>query len=329
MGGNALKKIHTSRINKEEFDQVCNTIKHHLDANNIMFDIMKSYSNKDSFGDVDVVIKNKLGTDQVSKLIQIFNPTEYIKNGNVVSLDIPVADKLVQVDFISHSPEEYDFACNYYAFNDAGNIIGRIFHKMGLKFGHNGLWLPLRDGNNKFHNILVTLDHKEAMEFIGFDYSRYLEGFASLEDIFEYVSSNPRFNSEIYLFDNLNAVARIRDKKRKTYNSFLKWCSERTFDNYAWNPDKTVYLDDIFLVFPHVKEEYEIAWKELETKKLAATMFNGNMVSELTGYTNKELGRFMAFLKKSDWTQPKNLVELDVVEIQQKILLEWKEFVLQ
>src|SRR3546814_18504796 len=50
------------------------------------------------------------------------------------------------------------------------------------------------------------------------------QGFETPEDIYSFVASSPFFSSDIFLLENRNAKARMRDKKRKMYMEFLLWC---------------------------------------------------------------------------------------------------------
>src|SRR3546814_18901157 len=53
------------------------------------------------------------------------------------------------------------------------------------------------------------------------------QGFETPEDIYSFVASSPFFSSDIFLLENRNAKARMRDKKRKMYMEFLLWCEAR------------------------------------------------------------------------------------------------------
>jgi len=192
-----------------------------------------------------------------------------------------------------------------------GNLIGRIAHKQGFKYGHNGLWYVLRDPEDSsrvIKEIRVTLDIVDSMQFMGYEPEQYMYywdfGFNSMEDIFTFVSRNMLFNKDIYLLQSRNHHARVRDKKRKTYMAFLKWCEGRDFEwNYNWEIDKdkkrAQFLEYAFLQFPEFKKEYDEALNKHQRSKVAKSKFNGNLVTQLTGLEGKELGQFIAQFKKS------------------------------
>ena len=45
----------------------------------------------------------------------------------------------VQVDYIKSNLEDFDFSKNFFAFNDLGNLIGRIAAQASFSFGFDGL----------------------------------------------------------------------------------------------------------------------------------------------------------------------------------------------
>jgi hypothetical protein len=238
----------------------------------------------------------------VNKIIESLKPDLIsdlvVKNGDVTSIGVRVGMKIHQIDLISASVEEFEFSVNYFSFNDCGNMIGRVAHKMGLKFGHDGLWLPLRDGDHMFAKICLTRDFDEALRFMDYNPRVFHNGFATLEDIFEYVATNGRFNKEIFLLENRNTIAKTRERKRKTYMAFLEWVKTRQgLAEFEWPKDKSVWLSRIFLHFPKAAIEYHDATWNLKETKRARELFNGEMVMGLTGLEGKELGKFMKHLK--------------------------------
>ncbi|MFX7063789.1 hypothetical protein ABTH87_19220, partial [Acinetobacter baumannii] len=81
-----------------------------------------------------------------------------------------------QVDLIKTANTSFDFAARYFGLNDFGNLIGRIAHQFGAKFGHLGLLYPIRDVRNNSHliaEICITSDFSEALDLLGYDAARY------------------------------------------------------------------------------------------------------------------------------------------------------------
>lgn len=295
MGGSALS-FETRRVKRDEYDMIVDTIKRIIKRSGIdvsQISDIPFYREKESFGDIDFLIVSDEPNrrDWISRL---FTPKEIYHNTNVYSFDY----KDVQIDFIFTSLESYQPSIHYFSYNDLGNLIGRIAHKMGLKYGHDGLWYTMRDGDYVVADILLSRDVDKILPFLGYAPKKFHEGFDSLLEIFEYVVSSPYYNYEIFDLENRNYRARTRDRKRKTYTEFLKWAQENPKkDLYQWNKDKSVYLDNILDTFG-VREIYEAHYVANEQRKRLKEVFNGNIVSSITGLTGKELGAFMTKFKE-------------------------------
>lgn len=296
MGGNALKKTVTRRYLAEEYYVLVEQALSELQAKapGAEMDDVKAYREKASFGDLDVVVKNVEGTkQQFAQALVELGVTEVVKNGNVWSCGW--GD--FQLDLLFQQPKDYEFALRYFAWNDLGNLLGRTAHKAGFKFGHNGLKVVLRDGDYVVKELLVTSDFGQALQFLGFDPSRYEEGFDTLEEVFQYASSTPFFAVDAFLLENRSYKARVRDAKRPTYNAFLAWAEKLDFPAPV-KREKSEWLREACLEFPEFAVELDAVKQSHAKSKEAKLKFNGGMVSQLTGLTEKQLGELMKHLRK-------------------------------
>lgn len=306
MGGNALS--HTSvRLTKKNYERVADDVVARLKAlypGNRVYAI-ESYRAKETFGDLDVLVEST-GFDPF-KAAEAIGAVEVVRNGPVTSVglvvrpEVPELDgNVFQVDLIKMEPEAFDFASFYFRHSDTGNLLGRISHSMGPALRHEALTFVYRDGDYKFREIVLTRDWGEALTFLGYDPKRYFEGFEDLEEIFQYVSSTPFFNRDIFLLENRNAQARVRDRKRPTYNAFLKWCEDRpNLTAFKFPEDKKAWLPRIAEFFPAFQAEYDQATLDLARQRELKARFNGDFVSKLTGLQGKELGGLMKRFKES------------------------------
>lgn len=307
MGGNAI--TNAKHIVKDEYEELCKYFSEILSANGIKFHIIQAYETKESFGDMDILIQKESLRNVKSIITSMFNFSEIVANGDVISCNY----NEFQIDFIFQLECDFDFCYGYFSFNDLGNLIGRIAHKMGFKFGHDGMWFCLRDGTHMFGEICVTKDFKTAIEFFGFSYDRYLQGFRTLEDIFEYVSKSPFFNRDLYPLEHRNHYARMRDRKRKTYNAFLQYC-----DNLPWDIDYVFYGEEIYLLrafsmFPGFEDKYKALHNEYYKAQHAKLKFSGQLVSEWTSLSGKTLGHFLTFVKEDFEEQTSSKSWIDYV----------------
>lgn len=339
MGGNALAEFGARRYSKEEYEQTSKEVCSLLAKYNP--EVIKCYSGKETFGDLDLIV-DSLNEENYGEICSALNSWVYIRNNEVIS----ILYKELQVDIIPMSKENKNTALQYYSYNDLGNLMGKIFHKFGVKYGHKGLTLPVRDGNRKIGEILLSKDPEEIFRFGGFSFSRYSIGFNTLVDLFEFIISSEYFNSEIYDYENLNSINRIRDRKRQTYHSFLEYLKDTMIKapkgftypvsirsyfltgikGYKFEEDKAKYLSKIFKAFPHAKKEYEDLLANLKQQNAIKAKFNGYLVNEVTGLQGISLGRFMAYLRESWGGFGPELLEQTDSTIRGRVFMEFKEW---
>jgi hypothetical protein len=291
MGGNAFPDL-SKRINCAEFDEISRSLLNLFSQNGISSWIIQSFEEKRSFGDIDIIVDDsilkRLKAEDFQNLLG--SPVKLL-NSNVWSF----LYQGVQIDLIFTPANEIEFSLFYFSFNDLGNLIGRLYHKMGLKFGHKGLFYIVRHGNYPFGEICLSRNPKKTIDFLGLSWYRYQQGFKNLEEIFRFVASSKFFNPDIYLFDNLNHQSRTRDRKRPTYNAFLQWCkTQQGLQHFPFPENKDVWFDIFESSFGNFLSELEFYKKEIEKIERFKAIFNGKIVSEITGLQGKELGDFMA-----------------------------------
>jgi hypothetical protein len=327
MGGNIFKD-RTRRYTRDEYFKITKDVVTKLafsvlsrflisDKLEDSIQPIKAYRTKESFGDLDIIINSSnLLPDWIPKLVAEFGlgHGDWSKNGHVLSF---VYERF-QIDLIVTPPEHYQSSLDYFAWNDCGNLQGRIAHKLGIRYGHRGAELNIKEGDYDLGCILLSTNTREIHEVLDLDHDVWLAGFETLEDMYRWVVSSKFFNKDIYTLDNRNHYARTRDRKRAVYSGFLEWIENNPMDNaypYAdvtemagYNIREPFYTDIIVPKFPHVVDEYnDIIEKYIEQNKFKAR-FNGEIVRALTGYEGKELGEFMAFARREiDRTKTKFL----------------------
>jgi hypothetical protein len=311
VGGNALKNTKTRRYNRDEYlvleADVIEMFKNAFPKSRI--EAIKAYRTKESFGDMDILIEVVDGdiysSDWCHDLIkQTFKPNQIAKNSNVVSFDY----REFQIDAIFTPSNIYQSSIDYFAWNDLGNFTGRLAHKLGFKYGHNGLVFVFRDGNYMFREIPVSTDTKAIMEFLDLDFDVFSNGFNTMEEVFKFASSSKYFNKHMYAEENRNHKSNIRDRKRKNYHDFVVWMNNTpNLPEYPWEDMKEQggpkYKDEFIKLaydkFPQFEVKHKQALVDYENHKIIKEKYNGEFVNDLTGLMHKELGEFMAFVKNS------------------------------
>ena len=323
MGGNALKNCEIRRVSAEEYRILSVEVLHILQETFPLrrICIQKAYENKPDFGDLDILFEIRGEKDNVftpESLRELFNSKEVVYNGKHGHPDTPpdlfekvfsLEYKGLQVDIIPTLSEYFYSSYIYTSFNDLGNFMGRIAHKMGFKYGDKGLIYQFRTMEDHVSaEIKVSLDISKIFEFLGYDLYRFYKSFNNLEDIFEFVASSKYFHKDIYLLPNRNHKSRTRGLKRKNYNLFLKWLEEPTIkliNEYPWpsmeerggRKDVEEFMMKAFTMFPQFRIDFIIERDRLEQEAEVKALFNGGIVKGITGLENIELGNFMKYLR--------------------------------
>jgi hypothetical protein len=296
MGGKALNKygVYTERKNTNEFNQIRQEL-----IFKIAFDLgiysnaVKCYYTKADHGDLDLLmqISPDKNINWREYLQKTFNPQAIHNNGGVYSFDY----KNFQVDIIPIREDKWKIANVYYSYDPLGNIMGKTFHKFGLSYGWDGLFYKFRNFNGKnSQNILLTTDPERIFKFGGYDYDRYLKGFETLEDIFNFAIDGINFDTEMFQMENLKSIDKKRNRKRGSYHLFLNYLKDNNIHvTHLFNENKDTYITAIDFYFPEVKLMEKL--KELKDKdnvdKYMSEKFNGNIIMQwLPELKGKELG---------------------------------------
>lgn len=324
MGGNAISQ--TQRLNRGEYECYEQELIALLgDFLKTPFAPLQFYSEKESFGDIDfVVAQPKPDRRDLELFFQQIGSREQYFNGDMLSFEY----KNFQVDLNFVAVENYETALFYFAYNDLNNLIGRIAHKFGLKFGFDGLCYQIRtESGYRAKKITLCKDPAAIYAFLGYDYSRFLQGFKDREAIFEFVASSRYFNSAIFELDELNHINRTRNKKRQTYQLFLQWLTGKTFNEFRFEEDKSIYLIRIHNHFyapdspsqgvsgkvsggVNLLGELAIYAEEHRKHEFAKALFNGGQLMKTYGLSGSALGKVIADFKR-DFCEAHNQTDFE------------------
>lgn len=303
MGGKLLShyNLPEKRLDPYEYFQLAKEISQILDQNNIKNTLIPSYNLKSSYGDADFLIDFDKKQGFRTWIYSLFRTFFIHHNTDVISFE----QKGFQIDFIFTKEENWETSLNYYKYSDLGNLIGRAAHSMGLKYGHRGLEFPIRQKlfdesieNSSDHVIKVVNLSKnpaEILEFLGYSWERYSQGFDTLNDIFLYAASTPYFNSYNFQLENLNHQNRIRNVKRTTFMGFVAWLEKHPeVDKQFHFGDKKSWIEIIDKKWPIV-DEIEKCRREFLQHRESAAKLNGNLLMDwIPGLKGKELGKVLA-----------------------------------
>ena len=301
MGGNALKDIQVRRVLADEYHkhlvpEAKGRLKKLFGAR---VEVVPAYREKESFGDIDILLEaDNLPANWHQQLFDDFQPASRFVN-NVVSIEFHGT----QLDIVPTPKEEFDWTLGYYAFNDLGNLIGRISSLYDIRFGHRGMhhWVyDLDRSTYVFRQLRITLDWDAGLNALGFDVKRWHAGFDKLEDIFDFVVDSKYFQLKPFLLENRNHRSRVRDRKRKSYMSFLEYVKSdevRAKEKPLTLDTKGFFKEVLKPAFPEFYVEYQKAFSDMIAHCKFHRLYNGRRVTHVTGLTGKPMGDFMRWAK--------------------------------
>lgn len=301
-----LKPLYKNNENEVD-DYVSNQILTDSHGNEL-YAVIPCYFEKDSFGDLDfLTTNNHVSVIEKLKKADDVEIVGKVKGGNCTSYAIrfnSISPKAFQLDIIHVDKSVFNFALHYFSFNDLGNFIGRIASAARIKFGFDGMFRKVYFNNhgdmipvyslkeqqsqandNSYYTVvnktevLLTCDFFTALDFLGFDIERYKQGFATLDEIFEFVYQSKYFKESYFSLDNRPADMRARDKKRANYGLAL--------DYFAGKGEKTSFhplFDDevINQAFPHSLEEMLRLQKQMKIQtKIKESISSKKIVKSL------------------------------------------------
>lgn len=295
MGGSALKHLNSRRLEKKDYEALATHIQHELEPATQICHLIPSYHEKSDFVGMDILIVSLTDTGTLANFVrETFQPKELINNGDVLSFDYDG----FQIDLISSPAEQFDISLFYYSFGDLNNLVGRIANRMGLKFGHRGLFLPVTFNTTHWQDIYLSTNPEQIYKFLGYSYPRFLEGFSNPTAIFQFVASSTYFSREVFYVESHKN--RLRHRKRTIVQQFKLWLASldpRT-PEHQWDEDSTCYVSKA-LKFFNKEQEWHDCMAHIEKCRKVHEKFNGAIVERIAGEKGRSLGELMTRLKQS------------------------------
>lgn len=286
MGGKALKKVETRRYNLEEYKETSSFIISEL-KKILLYSVISDIPylrEKETFGDLDVLVSFNTSTD-IQSIMQIilnhFQPDEHIKNGKVLTFNY----KDLQVDIVFTPLECFPLSLTYYSWNDAGMLLGRICHYLGLKYGPEYLRLLVLNDNDRVCDIPLTNDPKIIFSILGLDFEIFKNGFDNYTQLFDFISTSKYFYYDIFDSALINSASRRRDNKRVSLHLFFEYLTlnqERwKHSNKKRTQDENIeFIDKLFpekFIYNTIAE----ANRKIEIKRLVSEKWNGNIIMSI------------------------------------------------
>ena len=299
MGGNVFKhEYEVLRLEKNEYFKYVNEVMSLLSQfyTNKELHVTQAIRSKEDFGDMDVIVKGSSKRVEVENFLTS-SKYPFVKNGDVTSF----LYKSFQIDLIFTNEDHYEYSCNYFDWNDLGNLVGRISKQLGFKHGHDGLYYVLRNDDRIIKEFLLSTSYLDIIHILGLDKLKFKQGFDSYEDLFEFILASPYFNPEIFKLENLNNINRVRDRKRKTYNLFLKYIEDKDYNKLDGFQRKLTYEEKEKFVFRRFSKIYPEVRKltlQVELENKIKEKINGRIIMQLAPSAKGErVGEYIKAIK--------------------------------
>lgn len=261
-----------------------------------------SYHNKESFGDMDILVHDDGHSfEEIESMISKLNPSQIYKNGNVYSFDY----KNLQIDLIFVSPEDWEASKIFYKWGDLGNLMGKLFSSYGdlenfsLKYGYDGIKVKMVYKTYK-SVFYLSKDNRMMFDFLGIDLEEFEKGFDDQFKMYDYIITSKLFSPYIFQWENLTSVIKNRNKRRPAYHGFLEYIEKYGKDNKIdYNEDPEFYLNNLNEFFEvNIQSEYQKLIDKVERLKSIRDKFSGRHVMEEMNLKGKSLGDSLENFKK-------------------------------
>lgn len=332
MGGNLFKT--NRRATKEEYLEIQNKITKALSKSGIAFRTIKSFRNKDTFGDIDILVApKKRSLEKVIANIyphvnDVYDNTSKDNSRRILSFGLKNSEEetsTFQADFIFCDEENLDISEFYFSYNDLNNLVGKILRYFNCSFGFEGLFYKYYPTDKSLkYRFFLTKDPRQIYQLAGLDYNRYLEGFDSLEDIYQFVVSSSKFHPGYFALYNLNHQHRVRDRKRTTYKLFLEYIEEKYDIKDDWPQlDEVNVIESFFNI--NLKDKIQAVDTLLEEKDNASQKMR-QIASNQNRYKEKQLGDYLKFVREECFNAYLNsLNEEDIKTLINNTTTKWEK----
>lgn len=345
MGGNLLKtwnlpekRIPTdeyNRIKTELLNKFRNDYSVNRPTNGCWAVVAPCVRNKETHGDLDIIV-GKFEDPSIEmcyggeKDFGVYIEREFgykpFKNSNVYSFPY----QGFQVDVTFHPMNDFYMACDYSSWGDLGNIMGRVFHKMGLHFGHSGLSFWIRQGlfdsnlqwsdsDHIYEKVILTNNMIKICEIGGFDYLSWQRGFNTEQDVFDFVVQSKYFDPELFQLENLNHTNRTRNRKRGMYMRFVEYVAncDKVGEPFRSKHEYSLIMQCKFSQLQRAIDGFRLLY---EVDKVVKEKVNGKLVMEWCHLSENDgplIGKIMSEIRT---IAKQDLLEMSQSEIKRKVV---------
>lgn len=268
------------------------------------YDFIKTYSDKQTHGDIDILVKCENKNDLRYTINFIFEEYQCKNTNHGISVNF----NNKQIDFISISNINYDYSLYYYRYSSLNEIIGKFCIKHNLIYKNNGLYYRYK-GLYKPKDIFLSKNVIKIYNFL--DISELNHIFEkTYNEIFNIITNSCYFDYN-RMSKKISKLTQVNDTYKK-FDIFLKNNTIKAGINYSINID---YLEKEFEA-DLTNRINKIKSDEEKYSKIEG-LINGKEIMKITSLKGKELSKFIGDFKNYLKINNKyyNLYEYNVVDL--------------
>lgn len=288
MGGNVFPD--NRRIETEEFNRISSDIMGRVRFRGHKVAVVPFYRKKETHGDIDFVVSESLTHEELEKC---FPGAPIVTNNYLTSVQY----NKVQLDFSRIPEDQAEWAWSYFAWNDLGNMMGRISRHYGFKFGFRGFHYVLRREGEETRDLRVDCSFAKALGLIGFSYKEWCKGFDTPEDMFKFLAQGMFTDYSMFALEEMDSENRRRNKKRGMYTACLEWMKENQ-PRAQISISQQEFLDNVIQAVPSLKLQIDRETELVIIRRAAKNNFRSELVSELLDVQGVALGNVMRSIKE-------------------------------
>ncbi|KAL8743093.1 MAG: hypothetical protein Q9190_004518 [Brigantiaea leucoxantha] len=231
MGGKvfstATHPLSTPRMPPEIYRRLCDYYLNRLLAFFLRVATPLESPQKDSYGDIDILVSSPLPNYSREALAKTLGATQASSNGSVVSYAVPYPNfknNFVQIDVQVCPDKLFDWQVFHQSHGDLWNILRPSLRTYGLMVNDQGLNLRIAEiakFDRKKSMLFLTSNPNSVLGFLGLDQEEYNLPFETKDALFKYICQTRFFRPEAYNRRTLGANDRKRIMRRELFKQFV------------------------------------------------------------------------------------------------------------
>ncbi|MCJ1459171.1 hypothetical protein MMC28_009548 [Mycoblastus sanguinarius] len=257
-------------------------------------------------GDIDILADKQLHQFTRQELAEALDAKLHTQVGRTSSFAIRLPDedcKYFQLDVHLCKKGHLDWETTVYSYGDLWHIIGATATRFGFSINDTGLHAriaEIEETNKKDCLLHLTSSPQEIMEFLGLNATQFEDGFATLNEVFEWATASRLFRRKFFEKEVISDKERRMRDNRPMYSNFVtEWLPQ---NHLAGCEPQYIEREDLLNEALERYKKYEEHDKMLQDHRkrlLKDKMWR--KIEKTLPLEGKELGQAMVALKTLLW----------------------------